>query len=169
MKKNTLAKFTNIAYPIFTLKHKPYKIHYDLHKIYCTRTPSGHRETVDNKKLAGDYFARLLQLEQRITFDYTCKSLQDVIYSRSKWGIDKNAMPHNFSKTYKVPAEKRRVTKVSGNLLWLRNISYPFEIPTQENIRLDDTLYATIVLVNWEWYIKEFSLDSKLEVPYYYV
>jgi hypothetical protein len=70
---------------------------------------------------------------------------------------------------YAAKIEKRQVTKVVGNLFWLRNISYPFEIPTQENISLEDTIYATMVFVNGEWFLKEFSYDSKLERPYIYV
>ena len=169
MKKNTLAKFTNIAYPIFTLKSKPYQVLYDSTKIVCITTPNSHKQTIDDKSLAGDYFARLLQLENRLTFDYTCKNLQDLVFTGSKWGIDSKAIPHDFSQLFSASVEKRQVVKVAGNLLWLRNISYPFEIPTQEKIRLEDTLYATIVFVNGEWYLKEFSMNSKLARPYIYV
>lgn len=170
MKKTTLInKFTDISYPIFTLRNKPFKIMYDTHKIYCMPTNTSHRHTVDDKSLAGDYFGRLLQLEKRLAFDYTCKNLQDLIFTESKWGMDSKAIPHDFSKLHAAPVEKRQVVKVLGNLLWLRNISYPFEIPTQEKIRLDDILYATIVFVNGEWYLKEFSLSSKLTRPYIYV
>lgn len=169
MRKSTLVKFNNIAYPIFALKNKPYKIGYGTNKIYCLTSPTSHQQTIDDKSLAGDYFARLLQLENRLTFDYTCKNLQDLVFTGAKWGIDSKAIPHDFSQLFPVPVEKRQVVKIVGNLLWLRNISYPFEIPTQEKIRLEDTLYATIIFVNGEWYLKEFSLNSNLARPYIYV
>lgn len=131
--------------------------------------PDGHLQTIDDKRLSGDYFSRLLQLNTRINFDYTCRSIQDLIFTKVAWGIDSKAIPHDFSKLSAAIVEKRQVVKVVGNLFWLRNISYPFEIPTQENIRLEDSVYATMVFVNGEWFLKEFSYDSELERPYIYV
>lgn len=169
MKKTTLTKFKGINFPIFTLKSKPYKVLYDLHKISCVIKPDGHLQTVDDKRLSGDYFSRLLQLESRVKFDHTCRNVQDLIFTKAAWGIDSKAIPHDFSVLSAAKVEKRQVVKVVGNLFWLRNISYPFEIPTQETIRLEDTIYATMVFVNEEWFLKEFSYDSKLERPYIYV
>lgn len=169
MKKTTLAKYKDIAFPVFALKQKPYKVIYDLTKISCIMKPDGHLQLVDDKSLAGDYFARLVQLKTRLTFDYTCRNVQDLIYTGASWGIDSKAIPHDFSRLTACVVEKRQVSKVHGNLFWLRNISYPFEIPTQESIRLEDTIYATMVFVNGEWFLKEFSYDSKLERPYIYV
>lgn len=131
--------------------------------------PGGHIQTLDDKRLSGDYFARLLQLDTRVKFDYTCRNVQDLIFTKVAWGIDSKAVPHDFSELVAARVEKRQVTKIVGNLFWLRNISYPFEIPTQENIRLEDTIYATMVFVNGEWFLKEFSYDSTLERPYIYV
>jgi len=169
MKKTILRKFHNISYPLFALKQKPYKITYELDKILCTPTAYSGRYLIDDKNLAGDYFARLIQLDKRISFDYTCRNLQDLIYVGAKWGIDSKAVTHDLSKLSPVPVEKRAVVRVDGNLFWIRNISYPFEIPTQEIIRLEDTIYATIVFVNQGWYLKEFSYDSELKRPYIYV
>lgn len=169
MKKTTLAKFVNITYPLFAFKKKPYKIIFSLNKIECMPTRDSGRRTIDDKSLPGDYFNRLIQLEKRLNFDFTCKNLQDLIYSEARWGIDSNAIPHDLSKLSAAIVEKRKVTKIDGNLFWLRNISYPFEITTKENIRLDDTVYATMVYVNQEWYIKEFSYDSDIVRPYIYV
>jgi hypothetical protein len=168
-KKFTFHKFTNIAYPIFALRKKPYKIIYGLDKIWCIPTEGSHMHTIDDKKLSGDYFSRLLQLEHHMLFDLTCRNLQDLLFSKAKWGIDSKGVPHDFSKLYAAKVEKRKVVKIVGNLFWLRNISYPFEITTQEIIRLEDTIYATLVFVNMEWYIKEFSYDSDLIRPYIYV
>lgn len=169
MKKNISLKFNNIAYPIFTLAKKPSKVIYSIDRICCVRSPNGHLETVDDRNLSGDYFARLLQMKVRVSFDYTCKNLQELLFSRSHWGIDSQAIIHDFSEFQAVPVEKRLVTKVQGNLVWLRNISYPFEITTQENIRLDDKVYGTLVYVNGEWFLREFSYDSNLVRPFIYV
>ena len=132
-------------------------------------TSDGHMQTIDDKRLSGDYFSRLLQINNRVNFDHTCKNVQDLIFTKASWGIDSKAIPHDFSQLAAAKIEKRQVVKVTGNLVWLRNISYPFEITTQENIRLDDTIYATIVFVSGELFLKEFSYDSKVERPYVYV
>lgn len=167
--KKSILKFHNIAYPIFTLKNKPFKVIYETSKIYCIINPNNHKQTVDDKSLTGDYFARLLQLEQRIKFDFTCKNLQELIFSSSKWGIDAKAIPHDFSKLEAVPAEKRLIVKTNKNLIWVKNISYPFEVTTNEAIDIKDSVYATIIQVNGEWFLKEFSYDKTLSRPYIYI
>lgn len=169
MKKTILRKFHNISYPLFALKQKPYKIIYELDKILCMPAAYSSRQLLDDKNLPGDYFARLIKLENRVNFHYTCRNLQDLIYVGAKWGIDSKAVIHDFSVLSAVRVEKRQVVRVDGNIFWLRNISYPFEIPTKENIRLEDTIYATMAYVNGEWYLKEFSYDSDLVRPYVYV
>lgn len=167
--KKTILKYCNIQFPVFTLKKKPYSIVYDNYKIYCIIDSGSHRRTVDDKSLSGDYFARLLQLEHRVDFDYTCKNLQDLIFTNSKWGIDSHSIPHDFSKLEAVPVEKRLIVKTYKNLVWLKNVSYPFELLTNETLQLKDEIYATIVYVNGEWFLKEFSYDKTLSRPYVYV
>jgi hypothetical protein len=169
MKKNTSNKFLNIAYPIFTTSSKPYAIEYSLDKIYLVRSPDSHKELIDDKKYKGDYFARLLQIDTRFSFDHTCKNLQEVITSKAKWGMDSLAIPHDFSTMVAVPAEKRKVQRIVNSLVWIRGISYPFEITTKESFSNLDELYATIIKVNGEWFIKEFSYDKFLTRPYTYV
>ena len=166
MKKTILRKYYNIAFPIFVLRKKPYAVTYESSKIYCQKTADSKPMLLDDKSIKGDYFNRLLSMPYRTTFDATCKDLQALLWTNYSWGMDANAMPHDFSKKEKVPAEKRLVTKITGNLFWLRNISYPFEIPTNENISLTDKLYATIIYVNGGWYITEFSLSKELKLPY---
>lgn len=167
--KKSILKFRNINFPIFTLRKKPHSVIYDATKIYCVLEPNSHKQTIDDKSLHGDYFARLLQLNQRLQFDYTCKNLQDLIFTSSKWGMDAKAIPHDFSKLEAVPVEKRLVIKTNQNLVWLKNVSYPFELLTQETLQLKDEIYATIVYVNGEWFLKEFSYDKTLTRPYVYV
>jgi hypothetical protein len=167
--KKSILKFRNIKFPIFTLKKKPYSITYSASKIYCTLHPGDHKRTVDDKTLSGDYFARLMQLEHRLDFDYTCKNLQDLIFTNSKWGIDAEAIPHDFSKLEAVPVEKRLVVKTNKTLIWIKHVSYPFELLTNEKLEFKDDIYATVVYVNGEWFLKEFSYDKTLSRPYVYV
>jgi|TARA_R110000868_G_scaffold174639_1_gene411420 hypothetical protein len=156
-------KFNNISYPFFGLTKKPYETIYSLDKIYIRKYKDSHLETVDDKNISGDYFYRLLTLDNRLKFDYTCKNLQDVIISNIKWGLDCKAVPHDLSSQESVPADKRKVTRIKGNLIWLKNISYPFILSTNESIKVVDELYASIVRVENEWYIREFTYEKELK------
>lgn len=151
--------FEHIKFPFFGLKKKPYSVEFTLDKIFVIRTEGSHKETVDDKNLEGDYFARLTQMEQRIKFDYTCKNLQEIIFSGCKWGMDSKANPHDLSQTLVASTRCAKVTKVNENLVWLKNISYPFEIPTNEKLELNEEIYATLVQVGNEWYLKKFSYE----------
>jgi len=152
-------KFSDIIYPFFGIKLKPYNVFFDLTKIQIQKTYTGHYETVDDKTLKGDYFARLAQMDQRLKFDYTCKNLQEVIFSGSKWGMDSEANPHDLSQPLVVSTRCAKVIKVNENLVWLKNISYPFEIPTNEKLELKEDIFGTLVKVEDEWYLKEFSYE----------
>jgi hypothetical protein len=158
-----MSKFNNISYPFFGLTKKPYETIYSLDKIYIRKYKDSHLETVDDKNISGDYFYRLLTLDNRLKFDYTCKNLQDVIISNIKWGLDCKAVPHDLSSQESVPADKRKVTRIKGNLIWLKNISYPFILSTNESIKVVDELYASIVSVENEWYIREFTYEKELK------
>lgn len=158
-------KFTGIKYPFFGIKTKPYLVKYDLDKIYVQKTFTGHLETVDDKSLDGDYFARLANLSQRLKFDYTCKNLQELIFSKAKWGMDCEANPFDLAKPMTVKSYCHRIVKVKDNLIWIKNISYPFEIPTNETLEIKEEVYATLVKVDNEWYLREFSYDTK-NIPF---
>lgn len=157
------SKYFNISYPIFALKKKPINIIYSIDKIQIIKNDKdSHIETIDDKKLSGDYFARLLQMSTRATFDLTCKDMQELVISKAKWGIDKNAIPHDFTTTQAFKADIRKVDRIKENIIWLKNISYPFIIPTNEVIELSDDLYAIIVNIDNEWVIREFSYEPYL-------
>lgn len=154
-------KFSEIKYPFFGIKQKPYQVKYDLSKVFVKRLYSGHFETVDDRTLQGDYFARLASLETRLKFDYTCKNLQELIYSGCKWGMDCEANPHDLSANMVVKAYCNKIVKVNDNLVWIKNISYPFEIPTHEKLQLEDNIYGQLVKVDDEWYLKGFSYEPR--------
>lgn len=152
-------KFDYISYPFFGLKNKPYQVKYDLNKIYAQRTYSGHLETVDDKSISGDYFARLATLDKRLRFDYTCKDLQELVYSGCKWGLDCKANVFDLSKPMVVRTYSHKVVKVRDNLVWIRNVSYPFKVPTNEKLELNEEIFATLIKIDDEWYLKEFSYE----------
>jgi len=158
--KKSISKFDGITYPFFGLKLKPYNISYDVNKIYVVKQKDSHVQTVDDKSLQGNYFARLLQLEHRLQFDYTCRNLQDLIFNKVKWGIDAHAIPFDLTYKEKVATKVVRIEKVKGNLIWFRTVSYPFKLPTLDEIELSEAFYAVLVQVHNEWFIKEFHIDK---------
>ena len=146
-----------INYPIFTLRKKPYKILYTKSKILVKREKSSHLETLDDKDYGGDYFMRLIQIDKRIKFDYTCGGLQDLILSKSKLGIDSKAKVHELPKFTGTKKEIRKVVRAAKNFIWVKYISYPFKIKTVQNISNDiENLSAEIIKIDNEWYIKRF-------------
>ena len=152
--------FEHIKFPFFGLKKKPFSIEFTLDKIFVVRTEGSHKETVDDRNLQGDYFARLAQMDVRLDFDCTCKDLQQLIYERPKWGMDAWAKSHDMSESIYCRAIKRKVVKTNDNLVWFKSISYPFNIPTDQNLNFDEEIYGILVSVNNEWFIKQFTLDE---------
>ena len=61
-----------ITYPIFTFKKEPYRIFYTTDQIKVKKVKGSHTETLDDKTYGGDYFTRLVQMEHRVRFDFTC-------------------------------------------------------------------------------------------------
>lgn len=164
--KKSILKFKGISYPLFALKKTPYEVSFSLDKILIKINPDSPTQILDDKTLSGDYFSRLISMQERVQFDFTCRNLQDLLISKASWGIDNKAIIHKLTKNIRVPTEKRLVTKVKGNLVWVRNISYPFEIRTTENISIKDDVYATIVNINNDWFIREFSFEPELTTKY---
>jgi len=154
-------KFKNINYPVFGLYKKPYNISYDHNKIYVIRAMNSHKETVDDKSFEGDYFARLIQITTRLKFDCTCSNLQQLIFENPKWLMDANANPVDLSNSLKCKVIKRKINKTKQNLVWFNSISYPFTIPTNEILDLKEDIYAIMVQVDNEWFIKSFTDDNK--------
>ena len=63
-------KFSSIEFPLFAIKNSPNEVYFDHYEIKVRKTASSHLETVDNKKLSGDYFARLMQIPKRLDCEF---------------------------------------------------------------------------------------------------
>lgn len=159
----SLTKFDGITYPFFGLIEKPYAISYDLTKIYVIRQKDSHRETVDDKSLQGDYFARLAQMNQRLKFDTTCANLQQLIVSKIRWGMDANAKPFDLTQQEFVRATSRQIIKTRGSHVFVKGITYPFTMPTNETLEFEksDELFMTLVFINDEWHPFEITNELK--------
>lgn len=156
-----MAKYSKVQFPFFGLNKSPYLLKYDLQKISIQRSHHSHLETVDDKSLKGDYFARLATLEHRVHFDVTCKNIQELVYAGPKWGMDFQAQPYDLSRQEVVPAYNNKVIKVRNNNVWIKDVSYPFIIPTNETLVITEDIYATLVKIGYEWYLKEFMFEPK--------
>ena len=157
----SLKTYKDIKYPFFGLYKKPEKITFSLTKIFVHRTLENHKETLDDKALEGDYFARLLQLDKRLNFDCTCKNLAQLVFQRPKWGMDSQAKPHDISDmTYHISL-KLPVKKVRENFVWFDKISYPFEIPTQEELEIPKDIFGVLISLENEWFLREFTMNDK--------
>ena len=155
-----MTKFTGIKYPIFCLDKKPYSVEFTLDKIFIRRYKHSHRETADDKTLAGDYFARLAQLNKRIEFDYTCKDLQQLVYSGAKWGIDSDCRLFDLSEKMYCKSLKLPIVKINENLIWFKGISYPFKIDTNDELHKIKDVFGVLVSVHNEWHIKKFTFED---------
>ena len=155
----TTNKFSRISFPFFGLLKVPYEINITFDKIQIRRKRFSQLETIDDKSLVGDYFARLIQLDKRGDFNVTCKNIQDCLVSKVVWGLDKNAIIHDLTKKNTFKAENRKIQKVKDNLVWLDKISYPFKVNTDQVLFIEDVLYGRVVYVNNEWFLKEFIME----------
>tara|TARA_Y100000992_G_C21069257_1_gene397937 strand:- start:162 stop:659 length:498 start_codon:yes stop_codon:yes gene_type:complete len=157
----TINKFSKIAFPFFGLLVKPYEVNITFDKIQIRRKRFSQLETLDDKALAGDYFARLMQLDKRGDFNVTCKNIQDCLVSKVVWGLDKNAIIHDLTKRNTFKAANRKILKVKNNLVWLDKIAYPFKVNTDQTLHIDDILYGRVIYINNEWFLKEFTMEPK--------
>ena len=145
-----------IVFPFFGLKYKPFKIVYSIDKIKILSNKE-YLETVDDKTFKGNYFERLLQLPYRVNFDYTCTGIQHIIFNKVRWGLDSNAKPYDLTSITNNKKVFKKVEKISDSLVWVKGISYPFELEIPDDIHIEDEVFAKLILVGTEWYIEEFT------------
>lgn len=150
-------KYSGIKYPFFAIAQKPAEIRYDLNKIQIRRKHLSNFETLDDKSYGGDYFTRLLQMQHRVKFDFTCANLQELVWSDAKWGIDSTAKIFDLSAKERFITTKRKIVNIIDNDIWVEKISYPFRIKTNEKLSFDkDYVWAKLIKINKQWYLKEF-------------
>jgi hypothetical protein len=157
-----------IKYPAFALKDVPYKVYYNDTSIVITKQPDGKEYMfdimVDN---VNSYVERLFYMEEevenRIQFDYTILNREQLVFSYEniEWCVDSDGKIFNLGHKQNLPVECRKVKTVKEDKIWLEKVLHSFElkVPLEEsNI---DELWATIVMINNEWFIKNFSYEYK--------
>ena len=157
----TISKYRGITYPFFAIKRVPYSIRYDKNQIVIQKYKDNSECIVDDRRLPGDYFARLVQLDRKI-FDYTCRDLEDLLNCKAKWGLDSTAKIFDLSAPEKHRKEIRKVQRVKNNFIFVDKISYPFKIDVVtplEQKHLED-LYVEVIMIENEWYLHKFTREE---------
>ena len=75
--------------------------------------------------------------------------------------MDAKARPHDISEMSYYTSLKLPVKKVRENFVWFDKISYPFEIPTQEDLEIPKDIYGVLISLENEWFLREFTLSDK--------
>jgi len=161
-----MSKFRNINFPIFGLK-KVIQLEFTLDKIYTTI--NNQKLIVDDKNIKNlSYLSRLIELDsrkdyQRLKFDYTIRSMEELLTSNCKMGIDSTGKIHYFDVKEQFEYSERCIVKNRKHYFWFKNISYPFEI-NLENIeeigKNKEFYYGKLIYINKNWYFLGFS-DEK--------
>ena len=164
-----------INYPAFGLKEAPFQVKYGETDIRIIKHPGGKEYIFDQMiEDVDSYTERLFKIEDdtenRIQFDYTVLNREQLVFSYENidWCVDQTGKIYNLQHKQNLPVQCRKVIKVKGDKIWLDKILAPFElkVPVEEsNI---DELWATIVGINKEWFVKSFSYEY-IEYKNYYV
>lgn len=151
-----MSKFSNIKFPFYGLKNKPENIRYNNHNISIN-----NQIIVDYGNFKGDYFTRLVRIRKTfpnnsITYDYTATNLQELIKSPIKWGLDARGKIFDLSKKEQFPIKCIKRKKIKDDLLWVRGVSYPFEIKYDLAATISDIMWIIIVNIDLTWYLYDF-------------
>ena len=107
------------------------------------------------------FLERLFRLENRLEFDYTCRTLTELLYTNPKWGIDSYGKIFNLSRKQRFPARYLKVVKHKDNLVWLEGISYPFKVDSTIELSFIDwsVLTAVVAYIDEEWTLLYFDYN----------
>lgn len=154
-----MSKFTGITFPFYGITEVPVKIEYSLTKINITMEDTRFYLLDDKSYPQKTYIGRLLVMDaksiNRLIFKYTVINLQQLILlPQIKWGVDNIGKIFNLSKKEKFSYKLTNInTNNTTNLLRLKGISYPFEVPYGIAKSISKYDKVCIVKVNNRWYI----------------
>jgi len=144
------SKFSNISYPIFGLSKKP-KLNYEGTKLYLTKNKVWY--LLNDTSINCNYIDKLLLLKNRVKFDYTCRSLNELILSKVVWGVDNKCNIYDLSVRQKFKFCCRKIIDQKDKYIIVKDISYPFIIPEQFNQANMIGMYAHLAYIEYCWYI----------------
>lgn len=149
-----MSKFSGIKFPLYGLFYKP-EVAYSQTKIAARNKDKTY--LVDDTSLTGNYLVRLSQIKNRINFDATILSLQELLVSRVVWGVDSTGKIFDFSTKEKYPYYVGKIRKIKDNLVWVSTITYPFKIKHDLVGILNDNIYIHLIKIDMTWYLYKFS------------
>ena len=126
--------YGSIQFPLFGLKKKPFSIQYTRNGITIQVTDMDDPVPLDVKDFErGGYLDRLVELRkytpEPLLFDFTARSVEELLHTRCKWGVDSKGNIFDLSKKQKVKVKYKKIRQVVEDVLWIQGISYPFKIP----------------------------------------
>ena len=154
-----MSKFSGIIFPFFGKIAIPSQVIYGLESAAIINE-KGYLVLVDNKNIPNkDYITRLSKIDEnkRINFDYTAITLQELINSPIKWGVDSTAKIYNLNTKEPFKAKTVKINKVKGDLLWAKQVSYPFKIKDNLTGIINKYIYVTLVYIDNTWYLYNFG------------
>lgn len=125
------------------------------HKYYVL-----DRVTEETKDLP--YMSRIIDIDDRLEFEFTCRNLTELINSPVSWGLDSRGKVFNLSKNELFTISTRSIKKIENQLIWLKGISYPF--PLEKSLNIEDidskTLKVNVVYIDYTWILHSFTYDN---------
>lgn len=158
-----MSKFRDIHFPFYGLIEKPYKVIYEQDKIYILKTKTSARKIINDSNInKNSYLEKLINMPNRVTFDITCRNMQELIHNKPKWGIDNKETIRDLTKPIEYFEYKSsKIIRKLKNFIWVKEVSYPFEIPDSLKEISINSLFAGIVLIDNIWYLFDFSSIRK--------
>lgn len=148
------SKFSNINYPLFGLSKKP-KLKYENTKVYVSKNTSWY--LLNDTSINCNYINKLLIMENRLKFDYTCRNINELILSKVTWGVDNNCNIYDLTKKEKFKFACRQIVSQTDNYITIDKITYPLKIPNYFSEVDVSGMYAYLVYVDFTWYIINIS------------
>jgi hypothetical protein len=162
-----MSKYSNINYPLYGLS-SIITLDFSLNKIYTTI--KGQTFIVDDRSIPSEsYFTRLLHLEleeqefPRIKFDYTIRTLEELVKSNCKSAFDDSARLYNFYEKEAFTYSEREIVREHNGYIWFSRISYPFRLDVEnigEIIKNKQNYFGKLAYIDYCWYLLGLS-DEK--------
>lgn len=161
------SKFKDIVFPFFARKHNPYSVIYKKDKVLVKVDPHSKVAFIDNvtsenKNLS--YFERLSNFDTRVSFEFTCRNLTELLNAKVYWGVDSTGKVFDLVNKERFPTKLARIRKIKEGLIWVNYVSYPLKIHKTvdlENADLD-VLKVILLYIDYEWIIYQFTYDTKI-------
>lgn len=132
--------YEKIEFPLFCLSMVPNKIIYDKTKTYIQLHSGSPSYLVDNRALPFKDYAkrysiigkRYIGTDSTFAFSVTYLNLESFIRNKKPFGIDNKANIFYFEH-FKDRITYKKIIDVKQNYIWVKDISYPLEIPIYFN------------------------------------